>query len=518
MAFKIVGVDENSLFPERVETRLNARFSEKADVSDYQGTVEVVQTIENTLNTRLSETELNAAYVPKSSLTVNVADFGALGDDSAHDELAIQAAIDYAGEHGVSVRIPAGTYRLYETIYLRHDGLRIVADAGAVFKRYHGSSIFLNGNVGTTTPNNDIHVSGGVYDMRGQVNNTYGCAFSFGKAVGFTIENLDILNVWKSHGIEIEGSSNGVIDRVRFGGLVDVEDSHYYVEMIQVGQITAVGFPRFAIDDKTPTSDVTIRRCSQILPSAGAKLWPCAVGNHSAPVAGSVPPSKIFIENNDFGECTYVGIRPWGYRNSRIANNKVTAPRAIFWDGDSPGTDVGMEISGNTLSGSTYGVLVNKARGGRIVGNTITGANVGIGVGEGSSNVVVDQNYVNTQSDCVQVQNNAAGGDNSKVIITNNTLINGRYSVQLYNNANGATSRCIIANNTATNPATAFANVLADGCVVTNNMVYSLAGTIAILAPSGADSNIITNNLVPAGKTITNANTSTNTIANNRNF
>lgn len=516
MAFKIVGVDENSLFPPRVETRLNAKFDEKVDNVDYENTVSTLSGVEAVINGRLSENSLDNAYVSKSSLVVNVKDFGALGNDLAEDEVAIQAAIDYAGANGVSVRVPEGTYRVYETLYLRHDGIRIECDPGAVFKRYHASSIFLNGDFGTTTPNSDIHIVGGVYDMRGQVNNTHGCGFSFGKCVGFTIKNLDILNVWKGHGIEIEGSSNGLIDGVRFGGLVDVEDSHYYTEMIQVGQITALGFPRFGIDDKTPNHDITITRCSQLLPETGAKVYPCAVGNHSAPVEGSVAPFNITIENNDFGTMTYVGIRPWGWRQTRIVGNNITAPRGIYWDGDSPGTDVGVVISDNKITGSEYGILVNRARGARIVGNTITGG-IGVGMGEGSSNIVVSGNHVNTSNDNVQVQSNYSG-DNSKVIITDNTLTNGRYNIQLYNNSNGSTSRNVIRGNTGTNATTAFVNLLGDGNIITDNLVYSVSGATAILAPSGSDANIIANNLVPTGKTVTNASASTNTIANNRAF
>lgn len=474
--------------------------------------------VETVIGGRLSQSSMDTRYVRASTLFVNAKDFGALGNDSAHDEIAIQEAIDYAGENGLTVKIPEGVYRLYETLYLRHDGITVIADKGAVFKRYHGSSIWLNGDFGTTTPNNDVHVSGGVYDMRGQVNNTHGCAFSFGKAVRFSIKNLDILNTWKSHGIEIEGSSYGHIDGVRFGGLVDVEDTHYYAEMIQVGQITTVGFPRFNIDDKTPTTNVTIENCSQLAPQVGAKIWPCAVGNHSAPVVGGVAPNRIFIDNNDFGSCSYVAIRPWGWRNVRISYNRASAPVAIQWDGMSPGADVGMEIFGNILSGTTRGIECNRTRGGRITGNTVTGDAVGIFVGEGSSNTVIAENYVNTQSDNIQVQNNAAGNDNSKVIIRDNTLVNGRYNIQIYNNANGGASRCIISGNTGTASDTAFLNLLSDGCVVTGNLVYSTSGETAILAPSGADFNIITGNAVPAGKTITNANTSNNTVANNRAF
>jgi polygalacturonase len=50
---------------------------------------------------------------------VNVQDFGALGDDSTDDTLAIQAAIDsvQSSAYGGAVYLPAGTYKITTALY-----------------------------------------------------------------------------------------------------------------------------------------------------------------------------------------------------------------------------------------------------------------------------------------------------------------------------------------------------------------------------------------------------------------
>lgn len=487
-------------------TSLDATYAKVADITAINGV----------LNGRLSNETLDARYVNVSEQLINVVDFGALGNDSAHDEVAIQAAIDYAGPRGLKIIVPSGTYRLYETLYFRYNGIRMECDANVIMSRYHGSSIVLNGNFGQTTqPFGDLHISGGTWDMRGQVNNTYGCVVSIGKADTFSLKRMTMLNNWKSHAIECEGSFNGVIEDIKFGGFVDIENDHYYCEMIQVGQLTAVGFPRFAIDDKSPTHDVVISRCRQIAPPAGSSYWPAGVGNHSAPVSGFQGPYRIVVQDCDFSNCSYKAIRPWGFQHTKILRNKLNAPEGIFFDGDTPGGDLGFEAIGNQISADTNGINIARARGVRLEGNTITGANVGIFVNDGCFNVDIINNVVNTTMDNIQVQNNSAGGDQSLVKIIGNSLINGRFNIQLYNNANGAVSRCVIANNIMAASTNAAIDLIADGNVVSGNLINSTSGDTAVLAPSGANSNIIVNNAYPTGKTMTNAASGTNTIANN---
>lgn len=65
-----------------------------------------------------------ATYSMISGAVVNIKDYGAVGDGTADDTAAIQAAID-SGAGGLSVFIAPGTYKITSTIYLRRNKVRL---------------------------------------------------------------------------------------------------------------------------------------------------------------------------------------------------------------------------------------------------------------------------------------------------------------------------------------------------------------------------------------------------------
>ena len=65
-------------------------------------------------------------------MNFDVRDFGAAGDGSTKDTVAIQKTIDQCSKHGGTVNVPAGTY-LCGTIWLK-DNVNLYLDAGAVIQ------------------------------------------------------------------------------------------------------------------------------------------------------------------------------------------------------------------------------------------------------------------------------------------------------------------------------------------------------------------------------------------------
>jgi hypothetical protein len=100
---------------------------------------------------------------------VSVKDFGAVGDGVADDTVAIQNAITYAAPLGISVYIPAGTYKITAlTLPQQHGGIEIFGEAfNSMFNMenaiYRGSVL-----VSTQSSGNIISCDGGsFYSNRG---------------------------------------------------------------------------------------------------------------------------------------------------------------------------------------------------------------------------------------------------------------------------------------------------------------------------------------------------------------
>jgi hypothetical protein len=127
--------------------------------------------------------------------TINVKDFGAVGDGVANDAPAIQAAVDFAStlSNGAGVFFPAGQYRVNSTVTVEKSGVFIEGDG-------HGNSWVINGTTngaaiqfgdGTNTYNRN-----GIYGML------------FGQASGVT-------PVSGNCGLLVTKCSNFVMDNVQ---------------------------------------------------------------------------------------------------------------------------------------------------------------------------------------------------------------------------------------------------------------------------------------------------------------
>ena len=78
----------------------------------------------------LSELDANFAFVAsKFNDTVSVKDFGAVGDGTTDDTVAIQAAINYTGSKlGGTILLPAGSYKITSTLSCLYPNILFVGD------------------------------------------------------------------------------------------------------------------------------------------------------------------------------------------------------------------------------------------------------------------------------------------------------------------------------------------------------------------------------------------------------
>ncbi len=130
----------------------------------------------------------------------NVKQFGAAGDGRQDDAPAIQAALDQGGE----VTIPAGEYRLGQTLLIGSQ-TRVLAAPEAIMRLAEGAGrharTFLITNRNRGNGNHDIHLSGGVWDGHaaanprgedGDLDGYTGVAINFVRVRGLTVSDLTV--------------------------------------------------------------------------------------------------------------------------------------------------------------------------------------------------------------------------------------------------------------------------------------------------------------------------------------
>jgi parallel beta-helix repeat protein len=224
--------------------------------------------------------------------TQSVKAFGAVGDGTADDAPAIQAALTAAKNLGGGwVIVPPGTYRL-ATLPLRiYNNTRLTLLPGAKFVRSATATMLLNGDaaqsLGGYTGHSRITIEGGVWDMQGTAVGLTASAMciSIGHATDITVRDVEIRDVPGYHAIELNSTKRAIIERCRFLGYVD-PGARDFSEAIQIdlAKSSAV-FGGFGPYDHTPCEDVLVTGCYVgASGTAGTTVWPRGVGSHSATI------------------------------------------------------------------------------------------------------------------------------------------------------------------------------------------------------------------------------------------
>ncbi len=104
-----------------------------ANVDNTSDLSKPISTATQTAITNLtnSTTSSLALKADKTKLPLNVKDYGAVGDGTADDTAAIQAALDAVPTGGRAVYIPAGRYRITSTLLIKIDGTTLYGDGAA---------------------------------------------------------------------------------------------------------------------------------------------------------------------------------------------------------------------------------------------------------------------------------------------------------------------------------------------------------------------------------------------------
>ena len=333
-------VNQTNIQSEKAKEQISsAPESEDNKQSKYETTAASSDVLNNMVETRMdSDTD---------PVSLNVKDFGAVGDGVSDDRQAIQDTIDAAakGLGGGKVYFPEGTYLVKEIVFLKsHTHLELHEKAtvlNGINIKNHPSIVFMtglftdDGDQVIWEPTEDISYSGGTIDMNGSLNeegtkaknlpliNSSG-GFAIGNSKNVTIKNVTFKDSYQGHAIQIAGSKNVLVDNSRFLGQAlpkTMKDGQIISkESIQIEPLTRKGFPYALNDNGQKSENVTIQN-SYFGKSEKSGELVTAIGTHYQ-TATTENPSNIRILNNHFDNMMYAGVRFTGFTDILIKGNR----------------------------------------------------------------------------------------------------------------------------------------------------------------------------------------------------
>lgn len=266
---------------------------------------------------------------------VNVLDapYGAKGDGTTNDMLAIQAALDAANAAGGGVVYfpPGRTYCVTDYLHIL-TGTTVIA-YGATIKGIanRGLAKFYKDSDTTFTVYNGhsrIRIHGGIWDANA-ANAGVGTvtaitdAFLLGHNNDVLFDGLTIRNVSGGHAIDMVASQNVRIINCRFEGFKDPtsDQSSSFREAIQI-DFAVSGSGINGAFDSTPCRNVRVQGCyfgiSTRLGGFGR-----AVGSHSSANATAYAENIQFL-GNQIESTLQEGVRAYAWRNAVIADNVIS--------------------------------------------------------------------------------------------------------------------------------------------------------------------------------------------------
>jgi len=393
--------------------------------------------------------------------TVNVKDFGAVGDGVTDDTVAIQAAVDVGGE----IIIPAGTYLISSAITVTVDSTKMKGDAAIIT-----ASVSLNTFIEITA--NDVCVSG-VNCVGNEAIGTY-VESDFNPFISATnCSNVSIKN------LEVSGKSGGVLlTSCSYSSVSDILLNGFLNTLAFAG----VGTSSIKLSGGR---DINIENCTTRNHGSGVILISDPVNiSIKGCYAQYVHDNGVYISSGT--RCSIIGchvdtvtdgsgIKARGSYHS-VTGNVVTAC-----------ADAGINLTGN---GGTPDAQGANGSGTSCTGNTVSDCGLyGIRINKqdnlGARNFIVSNNSIeNTPTD---VSGNGIGifvlttGTQSSIghIISNNSInhsanvvsISGIY---LQGTATAEVSDCVVTGNVirgnGSNLTSGIGGIYVADCVVKNNI------------------------------------------------
>jgi hypothetical protein len=139
---------------------------------------------------------INRPINEKLADMVSVKDFGAVGDGTTDDKLAIQAALDATS--GKILYFPAGNYIISGSMYINNP-VHLYFDPSAVIKVIASYTYLIAFEVGYNGAVNNVTIDGATFDFNNQTTSQYGIGVRIlDNATNVTISNCTFKNFFQS--------------------------------------------------------------------------------------------------------------------------------------------------------------------------------------------------------------------------------------------------------------------------------------------------------------------------------
>lgn len=386
------------------------------------------------------------------------------------------------GKYDLTVSIPAGTYKLTETLYV-YPNTTIEADEEAILEKQSLYGAMLEAKLPEDssgyTGSHDIVIEGGIWDSTPVMKSGKGTeTFRFAHSTDISVLNAVLRNVPEgSHFMVLEAVANVTIANCSFYGYENWEKTQTPAEAIKL------------LSDGVVCDDISIFGCDFYQLSRGIGCDTVKGKYHN----------NVKIDTNDFHDLSETAIYLSNYKKSRVNRNTITdvggsgiyvksSPEIRIMDNTiknagnlgiylykSGGSDANncSKIGDNTITGKKsgtgkHGIKISTSNYTAVYNNSITdiggtaiyvnkSKNCKIGLGNSTYNTIENTTekgiYVNKTCDGIKVQYNKISGTkeegilvyaSKKATINRNTISAGTDGILVKNNCTSAK----ISNNT----------------------------------------------------------------------
>ncbi|WP_051620378.1 right-handed parallel beta-helix repeat-containing protein [Paenibacillus sp. UNC451MF] len=251
--------------------------------------------------------------------------WGAKGDGVADDTQAIQQVLSLAKTAGgVCAYLMDGIYKVTDSLRI-YSHTRLELEHNTVIKRCHDNSFLFNGDLGGQYSGYEGHghlvIEGGTWDGNVVDYPDSFAGLNIAHARNVTIRNTTIKDISWGHAIEINSSSDVLIEHCRLLGFLNAPDgSRNYAEAVQIDVPTSSSFPWYGKFDGTPSENVTVRSCYfGASGTPGTTAWGGGVGNHTA--IHDVWTLNIKVVDNTFDQLGYWAVRLYKFNDCLVRGN-----------------------------------------------------------------------------------------------------------------------------------------------------------------------------------------------------